>query len=72
MPNFETNYAAIYVEAAARPTIDPAGQPTATINAVYIVSGYRGTNSWQASLTAAIHLRDSLTEAINVHTEAEV
>ncbi|MFE0773884.1 hypothetical protein [Streptomyces sp. NPDC058861] len=68
MSDFDTNWAAVYAEADAHPTIDPAGHPTATVTGVYVVSGYRGTSQWHASLPAAIQLRNALTEVIDAHT----
>ncbi|QUI30657.1 hypothetical protein H9W91_07110 [Streptomyces alfalfae] len=67
MPEYEVNWAAVHVEATARATVAEDGTPTATIDAVYIVSGYRGLNSLQVDMAAAATLRDSLDVAIKAH-----
>ncbi|MFF9481423.1 hypothetical protein [Streptomyces sp. NPDC014733] len=71
MNEFERNYSFVHVEADAHPSLSFEGAPTVTIDAAFVVSGYRGWNSWQISLDAAKLLRNSLDAAIASHEPSE-
>ncbi|GGW89270.1 hypothetical protein GCM10010341_07560 [Streptomyces noursei] len=71
MANFEQNYSCVHVEADAQPTLSSEASPTVTIDAAFVVSGYRGWNSWQVSLTAAKALLASLEAAVASHGSTE-